>query len=119
MKWFKLLLLGSLGLSIVSPSYVFAEDQQVMIYEAYQQKIDEVYANELSTIKEYDSSTNFYYSLYDIDQNGIEELILSSDRTFRQVFTFNEASKEVVFLDDLTEYYDTRDYSVITPAGTI
>lgn len=119
MKWFKFLLLGSLGLSIASPSYVFAEDQQVMIYEAYQQKIDEVYANELSTIKEYDSSTNFYYSLYDIDQNGIEELILSSDRTFRQVFTFNEASQEVVFLDDLTEYYDTRDYSVITTDGTI
>lgn len=119
MKRFKQLVLSGIIFSMVASPTVFAEESSLTIDEAYQTKLEEVYEEELSYYIEMEYPAVFSYSLHDIDQNGIEELILLEDSIAKHVYTFDEEKEEVVFLEDLSAPFTHRDYILITEDGFI
>lgn len=119
MKWFSKLLIASLCLSYHSPFLISAESKDTSINAAYQKKIEEIYEEEISYYLSMNYPAEFGYSLYDIDQNGIDELLLLEDKQVKHIYTFMEATQEVIFLEDLSAQFTVRDYSLITTDGIV
>lgn len=118
MKYLVKFFLSSFLFFIAFPVNVSAEVETTILYEAYQAKLDDVYDNELSRYIESNYPGNFSYSLYDIDGNGIEELILLEGGV-KHIYTYDLNNNEVVFLKDASAPFTVRSYSYITHDGII
>ncbi|MBG9985246.1 hypothetical protein HYO62_10205 [Aerococcaceae bacterium DSM 111022] len=122
-KWIILLIMVSqLMITGIFDSLVVAEtgeESNQIVLEAYQDVIDEVYDTQLKTIIEYNYPTPFYYALYDVDQNGVEELLLTEGGLVKSIYTYDQATDQVVYLEDASGNFTVRDVIMISNDGYI
>lgn len=86
---------------------------------AYQNVIDEVYNTELEDIIEAGYPASFYFGFYDIDQNGIKELILSENGIIKYIYTYDVANASTVFLEEASSHFTVRGYTSLSNDGHI
>lgn len=93
--------------------------QEAMIQEAYLKTLEEVYDESIKSLISSNYPASFNYALYDIDENGIPELIIAENDSARQIYTYDLEEATVVLLEEVETPFTERSQLLVTKDSLI